>query len=221
MRRYPTRLQNFLVPVLVVIVAGSITGCNTTDGNIIAVGAAAATLTAGRTPAQEIQQIYYLGIFDPQEQVPPLVYRVRVHGQASIMSGTQFGSGWVPAHIVDSLGSSVSFDDGAISITKAGDDFTSRLQTGRRLVMFGPEGFREAPKDHRLVIVMGASPDKFFEAMDQSLGIVSEAMEEQRNTELTRLLLAALRQANDEKRQLDRLKDDLDADLAVGKESDS
>jgi hypothetical protein len=47
------------------------------------------------------------------------------------------------------------------------------LLTGRRLIMFGPEGFREAPKNHRLVVVMGSNPDKFFSAVDEALGEVA------------------------------------------------
>lgn len=50
------------------------------------------TLLGARTPANEIEQIYYLGVFDPQEQLEPMVYRVRVHGQASPISGMKFGS---------------------------------------------------------------------------------------------------------------------------------
>ena len=46
---------------------------------------------------------------------------------------------------------------------------TSAL-SGRRLMMFGPEGFREAPRNHRLVVVMGSSPEKFFSAVDEALG---------------------------------------------------
>ena len=62
--------------------------------------------------------------------------------------------------------------------------------TGRRLVMFGPEGFREAPKDHRLVVVMGSDPSAFFGAVDRALGTVAEATQGvTASAELTRLLL--------------------------------
>jgi hypothetical protein len=39
--------------------------------------------------------------------------------------------------------------------------------------MFGPEGFREAPRDHRLVVVMGSDPSVFFSAVDEALGSVA------------------------------------------------
>ncbi len=58
---------------------------------------------------------------------------------------------------------------GKITMTKAGQDELSKLTIGRRLMQFGPEGFREVPKDHRLVIMMGANPEDFFKAMDMAL----------------------------------------------------
>ncbi|HYE33628.1 MAG TPA: hypothetical protein VEH27_19570, partial [Methylomirabilota bacterium] len=50
----------------------------------------------------------------------------------------------------------------------------AKLNPGRRLVLFGPEGFREAPRDHRLVIVMGADPSGYFEAIDSALGDMAQ-----------------------------------------------
>lgn len=185
-----------LVFCLVFAGCGSITPLeNFTYGSI------AATLLGGQSPNNEIQQIYYLGVFDPQEQVPPTVLRVRVHGQASFISLTRFASGWVPAQLIDSLSSGVKFQSktGDLSITKAGEGEVAALKPGRRMVLFGPEGFREAPKDHRLVIVMGSSPEDFFNAIDQSLGAVSEVLEERRATELTRELFEALVQIKSEK----------------------
>ena len=46
---------------------------------------------------------------------------------------------------------------------------------GRRLMQFGPEGFRSAPKDHRLVILMGASPETVEQAFASALGSVALA----------------------------------------------
>ena len=196
-------------------------GCATLEQNVAA-GALGTTLLGARTPAQEIEQIYYLGVFDPQEQVPPTVYRVRVHGQASLISGMKFASGWVHANLIDSLGSHIEFekDGGRVSITKGNEDELAALQTGRRLVLFGPEGFREAPKDHRLVIVMGSSPDKYFEALDKSLGVVSEVMAEQRNTGINKLLLEALTKAKGERDRLDQLAKDIDNDIPEPGEND-
>ena len=212
------RLQGFVrhpAPVLLALLLLATSGCGSlTPVENVAVGTVGLTALGARTPAQEIEQIYYLGVFDPQEQVPPMVYRVRVHGQASILSGVNFGSGWVPAQIIDSLNSNISYNQGAIQIDKGAGETLAALQTGRRLVMFGPEGFREAPADHRLVIVMGASPEKFFNAIDRSLGAVNDTIVARRNENLNKLLLQALSEANRERQRLDDLKKDIANDFA-------
>lgn len=181
----------------------------------VTIGTAVTTAVGARSPTHEIEQIYYLGVFDPQEQLPPAVYRVRVHGQASFISFMRFASGWVRADLIDSLGTGIKFEgkEGDISITKGDEGMLSSLKTGRRLVMFGPEGFREAPKDHRLVIVMGSSPEEFFKAIDESIGVVSEVMEEQRNTKLSQELFEALAKIKSERERLAELKNDIKTDL--------
>jgi len=143
----------------------------------------AAVVQAGRTPTTAINQVYYLGVFDPQDQLPPTIYRVRVNGQASALSETKFASGWVRADLVDSLSGRVDMpsDTTQPAGQATGDDSKpgvkvereKGLLTGRRLMMFGPEGFREAPRDHRLVVVMGADPSAFFTAVDEALGTVA------------------------------------------------
>jgi len=194
------------------------TGC-ATNWQTAALVAGGATAAGAYSPNNEIEQIYYLGVFDPQEQVPPTVYRVRVRGQASFISFTKFASGWVPAGVIDSLGTSVEFDKdtGRIAIEKTGQDPLANIQPGRRLMMFGPEGFREAPKDHRLVIVMGSSPDKFFEAIDQSLGAISQVQSEQRNNQLHSVLFEALTHVKHERERLDELAKDIANDLKEAK----
>ena len=161
--------------VLVPLVLGQIAGC-TTETAIVGGTAGIVTTVGGAAPAQDIEQVYYLGVIDPQEQLPPTINRVTVRGQASAISGMKFGSGWVPASLIDSLGTRLSFDDnGDITNTgPSGDLASGAIQTGRRLVLFGPEGFREAPRDHRLVIVMGSSPEDFFNAIDTALGDISQ-----------------------------------------------
>ena len=178
-----------------------------------------ATATGAYSPNNEIEQIYYLGVFDPYEQVPPSVYRVRVHGQASFISRTKFASGWVRADLIDSLGTEVKWDrdKGGISISKTGDNPLSSITPERRMMLFGPEGFREAPKDHRLVLVMGASPQEYFEAVDSALGSVSQAQAELRNSSLNSLLFEALIQVKSEKDSLAQLARDVDTDLPEAK----
>lgn len=149
-------------------------GCTPTEYAIT--GAVAGTVVGSQAPAHEIQQVYYLGVFDPLEQVPPSVYRITVRGQASFLSTTRFASGWVPASFADSLTSTASFNqDGAPSTETTTGGTLETLKLGRRMITFGPEGFLEAPANHRLVIVMGSDPSVFFgaiaEAVQKSLKI--------------------------------------------------
>lgn len=191
-----------------------LSGCSTTE---LAVSGTAATIYAGRSPASEIEQTYYLGIFDPQEQLPPEVYRVRIHGQASMLSQTKFASGWVPAEVVDSLGSQIGFSPrttasgesnglGGLEINKS-KEFMSSLSSGRRQILFGPEGFLEAPRNHRLVVLMGTSPDKFFRAVDETLGSLSGADDAARQNQLRKKVMEALFLLGQERLKLQELPD--------------
>lgn len=192
-------------------------GCaNTTDTVAAAIGG---TVILAQSPSNEIEQIYYLGVFDPQEQVPPTVYRVRVHGQASAISFMRFASGWVPADVIDSLGTNVEFQEaGAALKIEDAEKLSEALPAGRKLVLFGPEGFRQAPKDHRLVIVMGSSPEKFFKAIDTSLGMVPQVKAQQRNAKLQQDVLTALAELGNERRRLDEVATFVDSDPAGSKE---
>lgn len=170
----------------------AISGCESIEGTLT-LGLIGATVVGGQAPTHEIEQIYYVGVFDPQDQLPPEVYRIRVHGQASFISSTKFASGWVPAQVIDSLGTTVSFSDsGNAEVVGDRTKDLANITTGRRLMMFGPEGFREAPADHRLVIVMGSNPEAFFNAVSKSLKVVSKVREEQRSAVLDRALFEAL-----------------------------
>ena len=196
-------------------------GCSTPE-QYYALGAGVVAVGAGMSPANEIEQIYYLGIFDPREQVPPAVYRIRVRGQSSAYNATKFASGWVRAELIDSLGARVELNQAGGVTSTAGANawvpFSS--EANRRLVLFGPEGFREAPKDHRLVIVMGASPDKFFNALDQSLGVVSEAVTGRQSAALAQSLARALILARNERERLDVLAEDIETGVTPRKEVD-
>lgn len=164
--------------------------CNTPNQTVgLAAGAAA---LGGYAPTNEIEQIYYLGVFDPQEQVPQTVYRVRVRGQSSFLSATKYASGWVPAAVIDSLGGQVRLDDKCGDVTTKGGEVVPGLASDRRMVVFGPEGFREAPREHRLVIVMGSSPEAFFKGVDEALGTLSRAHVEQLHGEFEKEVLRTL-----------------------------
>jgi hypothetical protein len=155
-----------------------VAGCANDAANV-ALGVGVVTVVGGAMPSNEIEQIYYLGVFDPVEQMPQTIYRVTVRGQASSFSNMKFATGWVPASLIDSLNSDVSMvmrgDAARVELRKGDGDTIAYMETGRRFYLFGPEGFREAPKAHRLALVMGATPEAFFQAVDQVLGTVAGA----------------------------------------------
>ncbi len=189
-----------------------LSGCATTEGNV-ALGAIGGTAYFGASPNNELEQIYYLGVFDEKEQLPPVFYRVRVRGQASGLSGVKFASGWVKAGLIDSLGTGVSMDmaTGNATLAKTEMPVFGEDEADRKLILFGPEGFRRAPKDHRLVIVMGSSPESYFSAMDQVLGQVSQAAADKGSQDMERELFKALVQLAAEMEALAGL----DKDVAV------
>lgn len=195
-----------------ILSAASCTAAQIT-GSVVG-GVAGTTWYGGRSPGQEIEQVYYLGVYDPQEQIPPSVYRITVRGQASVISSTRFGSGWVHASLIDSLGTRIETDKttGQIKFERGDPKDQANLETGRRLVVFGPEGFREVPKDHRLVIVMGSSPEKFFAAIDEALGAAAGAINDQQYSALKSKLTQELGNLKSER---DRL-NDLDQDVKAG-----
>ncbi len=196
---------NVLAPGLMAGIAMALLGC-ATKAQTTGLGVAAVTALGAQSPSHEIEVIYYLGIFDPQDQIPPMFYRVRVHGQASFLSQKRFASGWVRSELVDSLntGGQFSADGKQYQVDQANTLNASGLETGRRLVMFGPEGFREAPRDHRLVIVMSSSPEAYFEALDTSLSAVSAAKQDSEHAALVSELFSTLTQVKGES---DRLSD--------------
>lgn len=204
-------VRSLFAGVLCAVLSG-LSACSTQE----IIGATVGTTVLGaNSPTHEIEQIYYLGAFDPQEQLPPTVYRIRVHGQTSFISLAKFASGWVPAPFIDSLGSSVAFQEETtgVAIDAGASDKLSRLTTGRRLMLFGPEGFREAPKDHRLVVVMGSNPEDFFNAIDTSLGVIAEVRAEQTDNRLDRQLFEALAALRDERDGLITLDRAIDREL--------
>jgi hypothetical protein len=193
------------------LVLAALAGCQSaTQYSYLGAGA---TLYASQAPTNEIEQIYYLGAFDPQDQVPPTIYRVTVRGQSSALSQMKFASGWVQASLIDTLQSRVGFaadsDKTTIDQAAAAGESPTGLKIGRRLMLFGPEGFREAPRDHRLVIVMGASPDKFFASLDQSLGFIQKLDSKGVDPAIARDLTLAAARARADQARLDDLKREL------------
>jgi hypothetical protein len=190
---------------LALIVAIGLVGCDHVPTRNT--GLAATVVGAAHFPTSQMQQVYYLGVFDPRDQVPPMIYRVRIQGQASILNATNFASGWVHASVLDSLSPDTRHENtlrelsGKGAALKASEEKSAL--TGRRLMMFGPEGFREAPKEHRLVVVMGSDPSAFFSAIDRALGVVAEATQgTTASAELSRLLLSEQSIMRDEDKKL-------------------
>jgi hypothetical protein len=206
-------------------------GCTQTD-RITGLGIGG-TLVLAQAPTQELEQTTYVGIFDPQDQIPPMVYRIRLRGQSSFMSFTKIQAGWAPAGVVDSLSTSFSLfaagTDGkpgaspSLTMSKATDVAAEQSirsasqQLNRRLVMFGPEGFREAPSNHRFVVVAGSSPESFFAAVDQVLGDVASARDGAGTRVLRSDLLDILSGLSADRRVAETLKRGLDVDLSQGK----
>lgn len=209
------RIGSCLPAAILIGLAGALAGC---DACGIVAGTVGVTAAGARAPAHEMEQIYYLGVFDPQEQVPPTVYRITVRGQASFISAMRFASGWVPAKLIDSLNTDITLDptaeEDALTITKGEKGTLSQLQTGRRLILFGPEGFREAPKDHRLVIVMGSSPEEYFKAIDQVLGALDPA--KRSAGRMKQLLFDEFKRMDLEKARLARLEENLGPQVKGG-----
>lgn len=109
-----------------------------------------------------IHTIHYLGVFDPQDQVPPELYRIDISGRAGAFSNVKYGSGWVPARQADLLVQDIRPDDqGRISVT--GDETrTVSVTPRRRFFEIGPFAVATEPDDGRFVVVMSADPDYFF-----------------------------------------------------------
>lgn len=191
-------------------IIGVLTGCANSAANYtIGVGS---TVVLGHTPTTNIGQTYYLGVFDPREQLPPTIYRIRVQGQASALSTTAFASGWLRAELVDSLTGQISLDKNQV---RTSEDVANRVTPeedkgalNRRLVMFGPEGFREAPRNHRLVVVMGSNPEKFFTSVDRALGVVASVTQPQSlQADVPRELWADAARMREERRAMQTMLD--------------
>lgn len=178
-------------------------GCTSANVHVRNISNAGALAALAVTPNADIEQTYYLGSFDPQDQVPPAVYRIRVRGQSSVLNATRFASGWVPAAVVDALTGSVAFRDKADSLAVSTEGkLDDKLKVGRGMVMFGPEGFREAPRDHRLVIIMGANPEQVEQAFSSALGSVAIAKFGRASAGVDREVLDLLLELSEEKEEL-------------------
>jgi hypothetical protein len=186
---------------LAALALGLLAGCATVAQTNQLVGALA-TSGLTMTPNADLEQTYYLGSFDPQNQVPPAVYRIRVRGQASVLSATRFASSWVPAEVVDALTGSISLNvkDGSVEAQR--DASFNGISTGRGMVMFGPEGFREAPRNHRLVVIMGTSPEAVEQAFSSALGTVAKVRTGQSAAGLDRNIIELLFKLGGEKQRL-------------------
>ncbi len=159
------------------------------------------------TPTADVQQTYYLGSFDPRSQLPPAIYRIQIRGQSGLLNATRFASGWVPADVVDSLTGSIGINakTGSVTTAKPGGDPFALDGVGRGLVMFGPEGFREAPRNHRLVVILGSSPEDVEQAFASALGTVAKVKFGQSGAALDSELFSLMLKLGQERDQLKAL----------------
>ena len=88
--------------IALLLLTGFVTTGSTCSTSEIIGSTVGSTVGFGRTPSNDLEQVYYLGVFDPKEQIPSTIYRVIVRGQASAISQMDFGSGWVPAEMLES-----------------------------------------------------------------------------------------------------------------------
>lgn len=199
--------MNKIALPLMLLLATLASGCDTIAQRNQAV-LAAGVLASSMTPSFDLEQTYYLGSFDPAGQLPPTLYRIRVRGQSSMLNNTKFASSWVPAEVVDALTGSATLNTktGAISITSdAANPGFNINDSGRRLMQFGPEGFRSAPKGHRLVILMGADPEAVEQAFSSALGTVAMATSGVSGNAVDREALKALLDMGRDKARLQAL----------------
>ena len=89
-----------------------------------------------------------------------------------------------------------------VKIERDADSNFNINDSGRRLMQFGPEGFRSAPKGHRLVILMGSSPEKVEQAFSTALGTVALAANGASGSTVDRDALKALLDMGRDKAQL-------------------
>lgn len=182
-------------------------GC-ATNWQTASLAVGAVTAVGGQAPTHEVEQIYYLGIYDPEEQLPQQIYRVKVHGQSSLLSNVRFSSGWVPAKLVDTLDVSLNFDQERNRLTlqpSSNHADIAALQSGKKHVLFGPEGHRVAPKDHRLVIVMASSAEKYFDTITDTLDQVSKFQTQTDNSRVVRELMLELSRRSLEREKLEQM----------------
>lgn len=105
---------------------------------------------------------HFLGVFDPSEQVPPELYRIKITGKAQWMSKVKYGSGWVPARQADLLVQDIRPDEqGKFTISGQNSDAVS-MAVRRRFFEIGPFAVATEPEDGRFVVVMSSDPDYFF-----------------------------------------------------------
>ncbi|MFC3122401.1 hypothetical protein [Agaribacter flavus] len=188
-----------LPPFVIIIIF--LQGCKLTPAEQFVSGASLAAIS----PTNELEQIFYVGMFDPQEQAPQTIYRIRIHGQASFLNDVKFGSGWVKSELVDSLSSQNNLLDEIKSLSGDGSKVFEEelgIDSQRKMIAFGPEGFRITPKNHRLVVVMGTSPDAFFQAVDRTMGESAKIQNTTMSAELVQLLFESLKDVNQQKKQL-------------------
>lgn len=159
-----TSLRSLAHSVLLLAAMGVIPGrLPAASPDAILGGIGGAILLGSTTASNRLEQIYYLGTFDPDNRVPPTFFRIRVRGQSSLLGDMKFASGWIPAAVADGLAT-----DFTAPATPTAGEASSHVTRGfgARFQQFGPEGFRIVPERSRLAIIMGSNPSSFFQMID-------------------------------------------------------
>jgi hypothetical protein len=196
-------IQGGLATAALIVLAGCQNAAQTTASVLGGTG------VGGLTPTNSLEQIYYLGVFDPREQIPQSFYRVTVRGQASAINlDTKFSSGWVPSALIDGLGTNIDtkLNGTDVSGGKTDTRVPELNDPVKRMFMVGPEGIRVSPADHRLVIVMGSSPEGFFEAVDSALGSLAGAEVAASSNKAKESVLAESRRLDAEEAEITQLR---------------
>lgn len=208
MNRFASPVPGILLQLVSIpLILGMVVACQSPGQ--VAAGIVAGTAIGGVIPGSGLEQTYYLGIYDPRDQVPQAFYRITVRGQASMINTqTRFASGWVPAALIDGLSSDVSakLSGGPVEVSGSSLNVPELTDPVKRMFLLGPEGIRVSPGGHRLVIVMGSSPEKFFAAVDEALGTLSLVEVEEADRTTRDAITREYRRLQDEREELQALK---------------
>lgn len=120
----------------------------------------------------ELRETYYVGVIEEKTDTLQF-YRFRLTGR-SILSRTQYVSGWYPAAAIDALVGEEMDDildrkpDPPDKPAPGGNPSTAPTDSGSKKYVYwvtGPQGRRDRSKDKRLAIIMSSDPSAITKAI--------------------------------------------------------